>query len=453
MAVKRLIAAVSLVALVMTTLVTTAIDGSAASSSFSANPSRLHGHGELAVISRDHHLYLLGGRLTGVRKVALQDPADDPMWSHDGRWLAVTTQPTGPNDEPTTIWLVSRSGHVVRPLTPKGQQVLHATAAWSPRADRLAISYTADVTRPSGATQQLDVVDISGAATSLASAQNISGFAWAPNGRRLAVGLNHIQNPPGRWDSRLVTIPAGGGGQRTITTDNGNILVVAGWWPNGSGVLAWRDFQGSGSIAADGLPLLDISTATGHRRQLTKTMLQYPSWLATSKVKDEVALIAGGNRELTNRHKHLVVCTRTRCHSVPQPAHKVTFDPAWSLDGRLAAVRDRAVQPTAANGYFTLHYTHKVDASGGIDLVRGRRVHAVRGGGQGTAPVWGARGAMMFVRGSSLWLLNAGATTAHRLAGPLSSADAFYGFVSWQDSFAWTQAAVDSGRLGSSQVI
>jgi hypothetical protein len=119
-----------------------------ATSSFTGDASRIRGHGELAMISSDQRLYLLGGKAQGVHKVALVDRAYGPLWSHDGRWLAVTTRPdppaSSPNaDEPTTVWLVSPAGDVVRRLTPKGEDVYHAAAAWSPRADKIAIEYTA----------------------------------------------------------------------------------------------------------------------------------------------------------------------------------------------------------------------------------------------------------------------------------------------------------------------
>lgn len=428
----------------------------ASASAFAANARVIRGHGELAVVTKDQQLYLVGGAAHGARRVALTGEADAPAWSHDGRWLAVTVRPVPapsapPTDEPTAVWLVSRAGTVVRPLTPTGQDVYHATSAWSPRADRLAMSYTADVTSPAGAVQHLDVVGISGNATTLASAANISGFAWSPDGRRLAAGLNDVN--AGKWDSRIVTIVPGGATPRTVTTEDGSILDVAGWWPDGTGILAWLDFQGSGSLAEDGLPLLDVSVASGHRHRLTKSMLQYEGWLATSRLKDKVALIAGGDRELTNRHKHLVICSRSHCRTVAQPRHQVSFDPAWSRRGRLAVVRDHAVRPTPANGDFSLRFTHKVDASGGIDLVHGRKVSRLPGGSRATAPVWGTDGSVLFVRGSSLWLLGAGASKARRVAGPVSATDAFYGFVSWWDSFAWTKAYVDRGRLGSPQVI
>ena len=241
-----------------------------------------------------------------------------------------------------------------------------------------------------------------------------------------------------------------GSARHTITTDRGDILQVAGWWPDGSGVLSWLDFQGSGSLAADGLPLLDVSIKTGHRRQLAKTMLQYPGWLATSKLRNKVAFIAGGDRILTNGHKHLVICARTHCRRVAQPEHQVTFAPAWSVDGQLAAVRDHAIPP---NGDYSLTFTKQVDASGGVDLLRNGHLRPLAGGEQATAPVWDTTGAMLMVRGTSLWLLRPGTRHAHRAAGPLDASASFYGFVSWWDSFAWSHAVPDVGRLGTSQVI
>jgi hypothetical protein len=311
--------------------------------------------------------------------------------------------------------------------------------AWSPRADKIAMSYTAGVGSAAGPTMRLDVVTTSGHRTSLGAAPLVAGFAWAPNGLHVAASLNTA--PAGKWNSRLVNIDARTGHQRTITTDWGDILDLAGWWPDGSGVLAWLDYQGSASLAADGLPLLDVSLATGHRRQLTKSMLQYGGWLATSKLKNTVALIAGGDRVLTGGHKHLVICTRTKCHAVAQRSNQVTFAPSYSSDGRLAVARDRAVRPTIANGYYSLKFTHKVDDSGGIALVRAGKVHRIAGGNRATAPVWGAGGSMLEVRGSSLWLLTGTGAAAHRVAGPLDTSDNFYGFVSWWDSFAWSSAA------------
>jgi hypothetical protein len=420
-------------------------------SSFTGDVSRLPGHGELAVIGSDRRLYLLGGMANGVEKVVLDDPASSPRWSHDNRWLAVTTQPAPPEsnpsaDEPTTVWLVSRAGDVVRRLTPTDADVYHAAAAWSPRSNKIAIEYTAGVgTAP---TQRLDVVDTAGNATSLASVAKRSGFAWSRDGRRIAVGLNRFDSSAGKWNSRVVTMAADGTKRHTVATDVGHILDVAGWWPDGSAVLVWPTSE---AVAADGGPLVSMSIKTGHRRQLAKKMLQYPAWIATSRLRNKVALIAGGNRVPTAGHKHLVICTRTHCHRVAQGDKRVTFDPAWSVDGQLAAVRDHAIPPV--DGDYSLSFTTKVDASGGVHLLRKGRLKALGGGEQATAPVWGLLGAMVFERDSSLWLLRPESSHPHRIAGPIDATDSFYGFVNWWDSFAWSHAVADDRPAGVAQVL
>lgn len=396
-------------------------------------------------------LYLVGGGApSGVQRVAIAGRLSEPVWSDDGKWLAVVSQPPPPKktpyaDEPAAVWLVAPSGEVVRPLTPHGVKVHAAAAAWSPTADRLAISYAEH------GRDHLDIVDPRGAMTALLRARQISWFAWAPDGMSLAVGRNWFVKPVtgSSWRSELDVFPASGGIPHVLAYDKGGVYDVAGWWPDGSGVLAWIDPMGSGSLAADGLPLYDFGL-NGHRRRLGRT-LQYRPWIATSRPRDEVAFIAGGDRELTNDHKHLVVCSPVHCDSKPQPANRVSFDPAFAADGRLALVRDRAVAPSQANGGFSSRFTANVDASGGVDVVRGRSVEPLAGGGGASAPVWGRDGSLLVEKDGSLWLVAVGSASPQRVAGPMGVADEvdtyypgdpgwYYGFVGWWDSFAWSRA-------------
>ncbi len=422
---------------------------SAQPQSFTASPSALRGHGGLAAVSAGT-LYLIGGAVSGVRPVTIQGQVSEPAWSHDGRWLAVAAQPAPPRsapytDEPMVVWLVSRDGAVVRRITPSPNRIRDAGLAWSPTADRLAISYVRD------RDGHVDVVDTEGSRTSLLTAPEVTGVAWSPDGERIAVGRNRFVKPATRssWRSEIDVVSPSGGRPVVIAHDRGGVYDVATWWPDGSGVLAWIDPMGSGSIAADGLPLYDVGL-DGRRRYLTG-MLRYRPWIATSKKRDEVALIAGGDRELTNDHKHLAVCTTSRCRSVSQPKRAVSFDPAFAPDGRLAFVRDRAVAATAANGAFGASFTAKVDASGGIEVLHGEPGKPVPGGDGASAPVWGRDGTMLEEKGGSLWLLADGSSDPRRIAGPLGLANGasyfpddpwgYYGFVGWWDSFAWSGAA------------
>ncbi|MGN6475046.1 MAG: hypothetical protein ACTHK4_15545 [Mycobacteriales bacterium] len=395
-------------------------------------------------------LYLVGGQVSGgTREVAIQGQASEPVWSHDGHWLAVIVQPPPPKpdpyaDEPATVWLVSRSGEVVRRLTSPTGRIRDVGLAWSPTADRLAMTYTL---RNQG---HVDLVGADGARSSLVTAPTVSLVAWSPDGRHLAVGRNRFHKPitATSWRSEIDVFAARGGIPRVIATHRGGILDVAGWWPDGSGVLAWIDPMGSGSIAADGLRLYDFDVHGG-RRFLGGT-LEYRPWIAASQVRNEVALIVGGDRELTNQHKHLVVCSLSTCRSVPQRKDEVSFDPAFASDGRLAVVRDRAVSPTAHNGAFGPSFTAKVDASGVVELVSGSANRAEAGGDGATAPVWGRDGSMLMVREGALWLKPQGSSRSQRVAGPLSLANDsdyfagdpwdYYGFVGWWNAFAWSDA-------------
>jgi dipeptidyl aminopeptidase/acylaminoacyl peptidase len=399
----------------------------------------MRGHGALAVVS-DHHLYLVGGDAGDVQRVTLDGRATKPLWSADGRWLAVTVSPAPPKknpyaDLPTSVRLVSAAGKVIRTVSPPGAH--DAVAHWSPNGHRLAITYR--VRRRYTA----EVVRISGNARLLTRAGYLSGVAWSPDGSRIAVGVSRFRKPATAtsWRSEIDVYSPRGSKLRMQAAHHGGIIEVTRWWPDGSGVLGWIDPMGSGSIAADGLPLYDF-TADGHRRKLGG-MLAYAQWLATSRATNQVALIAGGDRELTLGHKHLVICDKKTCRPVMQKSSQVSFDPAWSESGRLAFVTDQAVSPSHGIG---VAYIDEVQASGGLALLfpqrRSRATHLLSGA-HASDPVWGrpGDGSMLVVRKRSLWLLTDALNHATRVAGPIDvSANTYYGFVPWDDSFAWSFA-------------
>ncbi|HEX3898431.1 MAG TPA: hypothetical protein VHW74_04615 [Mycobacteriales bacterium] len=409
----------------------------------SANASAMSGHGELAVIHA-HELFLMGGPVSGVHYVGFGNRPSDPQWSSDGKWLTVVVTPPEPKSnpyaaEPSKVWLVSPTGKVVRVLSTTEIKTYDVTAEWAPTADRVAISYTNHSKNPANDKDHLEIVDaLTGSADGVLVAPAISGFAWSPAGDRLAVGRDVFTGSPGAWVSKVITIDTSTDARHTVTTAKGNVFKVAGWWPDGSGVLTWLDYQGSSSLAADGLPLLDISTATGHRRMLTKSMLQYSQWLATSASRNEVMFVTGGDRELTSNHKDVELCSLTFCHVFTQGDQQVSLDPAWSATGELAIIRDDAIAPKHG---FGMSFVDQVQASGG--LIAGPTVgtmEAVKAGTGASAPTWGTDGSMLVVRHGALWLLPAGLAKAVRVLSALQVPSNYYGFVPWHDSFAWTQA-------------
>jgi hypothetical protein len=406
----------------------------------------LAGHGELAMIS-GHRLALLGGPVKSLRYVALPGLATDPIWSADGRWLAVRTSQAPPKSspfdtEPATLWLVDAHGHVMRRLTSRGLDT--TDARWSPTADRLAIATSKD----GGSTHDARVVvrGVSGTGRTLVTASYVAGLAWSPDGAQIAVSVNAFTK---HWSSRLVVYPASAGTGRVVTTSHQNVLELAGWWPDGSGLLAWIDPQGSGSIAADGLPLIEVPLATGVAHRLVGAMLPHASWIAASTSHNEIAIIEGGDRELTLGHIALAICTTTHCTKVAQPARRVSFDPGWSLSGQPTVVRDAAVPPTHG---FGPAYINEIEHSGGVNVVSGGAVSAWSGvSADVTAPVWGRGGALLALRGRELVLLSNGGHHASPVGGPLSvhGSGVYYGFVPWLESFAWSDAVV-GGLAGTS---
>lgn len=403
----------------------------AAKPAFTANAAVMHGHGELAVV-HGRHLYLLGDGVTGTRGVGLKGAASKPVWSFDGEWLAATVSPAPSKARPhpgAAVWLVSRQGKVIRRLTPTHAR--DSVASWSPVSEAVAVTY-----RLKGA-DHVDVVVPNGSRTAIATAPRISGVAWSPSGSRLAIGRAHFVKPAraSSWRSRVVTVAVATGARQTVWAAKGGVLEVARWWPDGSGILFWNDPQGSASLAADGVPLYDV-TLDHHIRRLAKRMLPYPQWVAAARIRDEVALIAGGDRVLTAGHKHLVVCGSTSCRSVRQGKHQVSLYPAFAGSLRLSVARDLVTGACTEARCSPA----KVAATGGIRFVNRHGTELVDGGAGATSPVWSHGSALLEVKGRSLWLVAPAGAKPRRVAGPLPTTGAYYGFVPWTDSFAWSEA-------------
>lgn len=396
----------------------------AATPGFTAAPAALAGHGELAVIS-SHRLYLVGSAANGTRRVALPGRATGPVWSHDGRWLAVESTAAGRH----SVYLVAADGSTSRRLI--GPVADLGALSWAPRGHLLAVRFA---TGQGGQRREVAAtVTTAGVVRVLASSQVVTGPVWSPLGRSLALATDRFSSG---WVSTLEVVAAEGGSVRRVVREQGSVYDLAGWWPDGTGLLAWQDYQGSASLAADGVPLLDIRLSDGARHRLARTMLEYPQWLAGSAARHRVAFVAGGDRELTAGHKHIEVCTKRHCHAVAQSFGAVSFEPAWTARGRLSLVRDRAVP--VSNGSFGMTYVEAVQNSGSVLVQRAGRLDATAAGRGATAPEWGTAGALLVVRGRALWL--ATATQARRVAGPITVPSNYYGFVPWTSSYAWTRA-------------
>lgn len=416
--------------------------------------SALGRHGELAFVAHGS-LFLLGGPAGAARRVDLPGMPFSLAWSADRRWLAVEVSQPPPagspyQQEPAALWLVNAAGTHTGRLTPASWDII--SFAWSPQAPRLAAAVFLTGAKP-GRSYAVATITPGGEHKVLAVGSYVSGVAWSPHRLRIAAGVSTFSRRSG-WLGRLELVnPAGGGQPQVVAGSKGNVLEMAGWWPDGSGLLYWIDPQGSGSIAADGLPLDSVSLATRRSLQLVAGMLVHGSWLAFSRDGHTVAVVAGGDRVIWSGHKHIAICRPSSgCSAVAGPAGVVSLRPSWSPDGKTVVF----TQASAAGAFgpsghagFSLHWIRRWQATSRMWLAAadGSSLRRLVAAGPGALdPVWGTDGSILFVRADWLWLLPAGASAPTRLAGPLGALAApaydrsYYGYIPYPQLIAWTGA-------------
>jgi len=294
------------------------------------------------------------------------------------------------------------------------------TLAWSPVADTLAMVTAAGVALISPGVPSSRPLD---------GTEGASSLAWSPDGRSLAVMIAQPQ-------SRRLAVVSLAGGQRTLMETSGDdILKLAEWWPDGRGLLAWRDPQGSVSGIADGTDLLSI-TLSGNEGRLT-TMLPYRQWLSWSPDRRHLVVVEGRGREAFTG-KHLAVCdiVDTTCRAIPTPPGTVALDPAWSPNGGGITYVGAIDDPAATFG--TWAETRRLwaimpDGSGG-------------GGEQPSEggadwPTWSpdGRAFLAIVHENSVWLVTGkpSGVVAERLYQTEFPPGYSDGFVDWSQTIAW----------------
>ena len=165
-----------------------------------------------------------------------------------------------------------------------------------------------------------------GSRTVVPATWGATSIAWGPNGK-LALGRSVCHVPCGVPRHQEVWIWRSGSLERVAGPLSGVFRpIVAGFAPDGR-VLWWPDEQGSGSIAADGLPLY------ANRSRITKTLV-FPDFVV--RCGRHLAVVAGGDR-YTTHGKRILFDGR----DVSDDATRSWVSPSCTANGRLVAATGR----------------------------------------------------------------------------------------------------------------
>ncbi|HEX5265794.1 MAG TPA: hypothetical protein VFW24_03395, partial [Acidimicrobiales bacterium] len=308
-----------------------------------------------------------------ARTVVAAGQPQNPEWSVDRRWLAYL------NGDRHQVHVVRSDGTDDHAFGPEG--VSRGGYAWSPGADELAI-----VPRTGG----IDLVSVPSASVipAVDPTVPVESVAWSRDGGRLAYTTPAA---PGR-PTRVVVLTTDGGPPPEnlgLAVPPGSDVLLAGWWPDGGGVIYWVDPGGSAAALGNGLPLMSASLSGGAARLLGVTLVFHP-WVSWSPDGTRLLLVAGAGSSPA-AGKSLVVCdvAGTACHALPQPAGSVTVDAAWSPDGsEVAVVRAPDVGPGQHVGAAWVSQRRLW-----VEAADGSSAYPVPGAGTGvTLPAWSADG-------------------------------------------------------------
>jgi hypothetical protein len=398
------------------------------------------GRGRLA-FSSSGRLYVLDGSAAGrpatLHAVAAPAGAAAPAWSRDGRWLAFLIVPASAYPVVSgltgTLWLAGADGGAARPVLADA-----GPFSWSPASDVLA----ATVTDPASGRSWLCELT-PGLPPHLVP--GVTGPAiWSPDGRQLAFTAILSDPQRGFYGSMLETIPASGGAPTVRRRSSQAALIVAGWWPDGQGLMAWTDEQGSASLAADGQNLVSFPLSGGRPATLGWTLL-LPPFLATSPALRQVAVDNGGDRVLWDDKTIRLCAPAGGCAGLPGGVPGATnLDPALAPAGRaLAFVHGSAAGPRS-QAFDQASIAAWYATRGLWVYTPGGRPHPIPAAGTAVAdPTWSFDGRLLlYVRDDALWLINPFAGAA---SGPVRVVSKLFagawpnycGYIDWRDQFAW----------------
>jgi len=166
-----------------------------------------------------------------------------------------------------------------------------------------------------------------------------------PSGRYLAYGYSPHLTTPGAEQIRVFDLATGSvrilyrGPRHKIAPPQ-----VAQWSPDGKWVFFWPDFDNSASLAADGLPLIAVSTRTGQTVQVAGATLTYSNFL-TWCGQSLVAAVGSGRYVTDGKRVAAAAPPGWRLRTLTADVARSWYEPACSPDGsRIAVVSTRTGQ-------------------------------------------------------------------------------------------------------------
>lgn len=391
----------------------------------------------------DRLAYISRGKLhvgfPHARLVAGPGNAFQPVFSHDGQWLAFLRQHWYGYDASSQLWLARADGTGARAVTSMGG-VSASDFQWSPTADVLAVQLqNASGRRP------IRIIPVQGAAHTVLD--HLTGsFLWLSDGRTLAIaatsrsGYTRLDLVSG---TRVRSYSVPGIGRY-------DPIKLAAWWPAANSIVYWLDRGGCFSCIADGTPLYAFDLHTGKTRRLGVGLI-YRDWVAVSGT--HLLAVVGRDRSAFFAKRLELCLAGGPCKALLGSRRgTISLDPVWAPSGGPMAFvvapswRTWGFQsPARYWSWLDRHvlWIARPDGSGA-----GTAGGGVPSGAQD--PQWTRDGrGILFVKDGALWLdPHLGAANAFLVARLVPAhfvpdlrkpafQDWYYGHLDWHDLFAW----------------
>jgi Tol biopolymer transport system component len=350
-----------------------------------------------------------------------------PRWSPSGRWLAYRSS--------DKLSVVRADGSSRIPL------VMSEAFSWSPTLDVLAVASEAGVDVWSFDESPPHKTRIDPPVRGVEPA--VQSFAWSSDGTSLAIAMEQRDHagPGAPTDSLWLAQGVCGPGTRVVCSEPSDLhripytpgpddypLLVTGFGFDDTQVLFWTDYQGSGSIKMDGLPLNAVSIDAGGPAATVANTIVRDSWVQPSPDGSQLLVVRSNGRMVTDP-REVDVCNSSLACAAIAPGHDVqTLDPAWSPGGhRIAFVREdhASFTPPVTNG--TIDWAVKYrNRRLWIANADGSDAHEITPAGGGIAdPQFAPDGrSIVFVRDARVWQLDFATGRAVALTGSLGAAAA-----------------------------